>query len=165
MNEELKNEEVKNEEVKSGQLVVANVNELTGTRKSEVKIFTTMDLEGNEKKIYNIENSSADFRINDCKGQSIRVMDVYIKNIATKLEEPEVDENGEVVKEYEYKKICLLIDDQGKTYVTASKVFTNQMLGYIKMFGVASFKNGVEIKICDKAVKGSSNKALGFELI
>ena len=159
------NEELKNEEVKGGQLVVQNVNEITRARKSEVKIFTTMDLEGNQKKIYNIENSNADFRLNDCKGQAIRVMDVYIKNIATKLDEPEVDESGEVVKEYEYKKICLLVDDQGKTYVTASKVFTNQMLRYIEMFGVETFKNGVEIKICDKAVKGSSNKALGFELI
>ena len=162
MNEELK-ENV--EEVKGGQLVVQNVNEITRARKSDVKIFTTMDLEGNQKKIYNIENSNADFRLNDCKGQSIRVMDVYIKNITTKLDEPEVNDEGEVVKEFEYKKICLLVDDQGKTYVTASKVFTNQMLRYIEMFGVDTFKNGVEIKICDKAVKGSSNKALGFELI
>ena len=162
MNEELK-EELKEE--KGSQLVVANVNELRSARRSDVKIFTTMDLEGNQKKIYNIENSNADFRLNDCKGQSIRVKDVYIKNIATKLEEPEVDDNGEVIRDTEYKKICLLIDDQGKTYVTASKVFTNQMLRYIEMFGVESIKNGVDIKICEKSVKGSNNKALGFELL
>ena len=39
------------------------------------------------------------------------------------------------------------------------------MLRYIEMFGIDTIKKGVEIKICDKAVKGSSNKALGFELI
>ena len=161
MNEELK----ENVEEKGGQLVVQNVNELRRVNKSNTKIFTTLDLTDDPKKIFNIENNSADFRLNDCKGQSLRVVDVYIKNIETKLDEPEINDEGEVVKDTEYKKICLLIDDQGKSYVTASKVFTNQMLRYIEMFGIESIKNGVEIKIVDKAVKGSSNKALGFELI
>ena len=161
MNEEL-NENV---EQKGSQLVVANVNELRRANNSNVKIFTTLDLNDDPKKIFNIENNNADFKLNDCEGQSIRVVDAYIKNIETKLDEPEVDENGEIIREYEYKKICLLIDDQGKSYVTASKVFTNQMLRYIEMFGIDTIKKGVEIKICDKAVKGSSNKALGFELI
>ena len=161
MNEEL-NENV---EQKGSQLVVANVNELRKANNSNVKIFTTLDLNDDPKKIFNIENNSADFRLNDCKGQSLRIVDVYIKNIERTLDEPEVDDNGEVIRDKEYKKICLLIDDQGKSYVTASKVFTNQMLRYIEMFGIDTIKKGVEIKICDKAVKGSSNKALGFELI
>ena len=161
MNEEL-NENV---EQKGSQLVVANVNELRKANNSNVKIFTTLDLNDDPKKIFNIENNSADFRLNDCKGQSLRIVDVYIKNIERTLDEPEVDDNGEVIRDKEYKKICLLIDDQGKSYVTASKVFTNQMLRYIEMFGIETIKKGVEIKICDKAVKGSSNKALGFELI
>lgn len=161
MNEELK----ENVEEKGSQLVVANVNELRKANNSNVKIFTTLDLNDNPKKIFNIENNSADFRLNDCKGQSLRIVDVYIKNIEKTLDEPEVDEEGVVVRDKEYKKICLLIDDQGKSYVTASKVFTNQMLRYIEMFGIDAIKAGVEIKIVDKAVKGSSNKALGFELI
>ena len=161
MNEELK----ETKEETGSELIVANVGELRKASRSNTKIFTTLDLNSDPKKIFNIENKSADFRLNDCKGQSIRVTDVYIKNISTKLEEPELDDNGEVVRDTEYKKICLLIDDQGKTYVTASKVFTNQMLRYIEMFGIESIKNGVEIKICEKTVKGSSNKALGFELL
>lgn len=164
MNEEL-NENVELKEEKGSQLVVANVNELRKANNSNVKIFTTLDLNNDPKKIFNIENNSADFRLNDCKGQSLRVVDVYIKNIERTLDEPEVDDNGEVIRDKEYKKICLLIDDQGKSYVTASKIFTNQMLRYIEMFGIDSIKKGVEIKIVDKAVKGSSNKSLGFELI
>ena len=159
------NEELKNEEQKGTQLVVANVNELRKANNSNVKIFTTLDLNDDPKKIFNIENNSADFRLNDCKGQSLRIVDVYIKNIEKILDEPEVDDSGEVIRDKEYKKICLLIDDQGKSYVTASKVFTNQMLRYIEMFGIDAIKAGVKIKIVDKAVKGSSNKALGFELI
>ena len=164
MNEEL-NENVEVKEEKGTQLVVSSVNELRKANNSNVKIFTTLDLNDDPKKIFNIENNSADFRLNDCKGQSLRIVDVYIKNIERTLDEPEVDDNGEVIRDKEYKKICLLIDDQGKSYVTASKVFTNQMLRYIEMFGIDTIKKGVEIKICDKAVKGSSNKALGFELI
>ena len=164
MNEELENV-VEEKEEKGSQLVVASVNELGRARKSNTRIFTTLDLNNDPKKIFNIENNNADFKLNDCEGQSIRVVDAYIKNIETKLDEPEVDENGEIIREYEYKKICLLIDDQGKTYVTASKTFTNQMLRYIEMFGTDSFKKGVEIKICKKVVKNSSNKALGFELL
>ena len=164
MNEEL-NENVEVKEEKGTQLVVSSVNELRKANTSNVKIFTTLDLNNDPKKIFNIENNSADFRLNDCKGQSLRIVDVYIKNIERTLDEPEVDDNGEVIRDKEYKKICLLIDDQGKSYVTASKVFTNQMLRYIEMFGIDTIKKGVEIKICDKAVKGSSNKALGFELI
>ena len=159
MNEEFKNEE------KGGQLVVQNVNEITRARKSEVKIFTTMDLEGNQKKIYNIENSNADFRLNDCKGQSIRVVDVMIKSIQKKLAEPEVNEETGEVREFEFKKVCILIDDQGKSYVTASKLFTLQMARYLEMFGIDSVKDGLEIRIIEKPIKDSSNKSLGFELL
>ena len=33
-----------------------------------------------------------------------------------------------LIKEYEFKKVCILIDDQDKSYVTASKLFTIQMV-------------------------------------
>lgn len=146
-------------------IVVASVNELRRANHSNAKIFTTLNLVDNQKELFNIENKSADFKLNDCKNQAIRVKDVYIKSIETMLDEPEVDENGVVIRDREFKKICLLIDDAGKSYVTASKTFTNQMLRYIEMFGIDSIKQGVEIKVCEKAVKGSNNKALGFELL
>lgn len=168
-NEVLENEELKEEEVESAattSMVVSSINQLSGTRKSETKVFTTLnvnDIEG-QKKIFNLENH-CDYKINDCKGQSIRVVDVLIKNIQSKLAEPKVDEETGEVQEYEFKKICILIDDQGKSYVTASKLFTLQMARYLEMFGIESIKNGLEIKIIEKEVKNSSNKSLGFELL
>lgn len=168
-NEVLENEELKEEEVESvdtTSMVVSNINQLSGARKSETKVFTTLnvnDIEG-QKKIFNLENH-CDYKINDCKGQSIRVVDVLIKNIQSKLAEPKVDEETGEVQEYEFKKICILIDDQGKSYVTASKLFTLQMARYLEMFGIESIKNGLEIKIIEKEVKNSSNKSLGFELL
>ena len=150
-------------EVETTSMVVANVGELSGKRTSDVKIFTTLDLEKDKKKIFNLE-SNCDFKLNDCKGQSMRIVDVMIKSIQTKLAEAKVNEDGEV-QEYEFKKICILIDDQGKSYVTASKLFTLQMARYLEMFGIESVKEGLEIKIIEKPIKNSNNKSLGFELL
>lgn len=129
--------------------------------KSNQQVFTSIkDL----KKIFNLDNN-CDFKLNDCKGETLRVKDVLVKIIETPLDEPKVnDETGEII-DSEYKKITILIDDQGKSYVTSSKMFTNQILRYIQMFGLESItKDGLEIKIIERPVKNSSNKALGFEL-
>jgi L-aspartate oxidase len=75
------------------------------------------------------------------------------------------EETGEVVRDKEYKKVTILIDDNGKSYVTGSKMFTNQMMRYINMFGIGEFEDGLVIKIIEKSVKNSGNKALGFELV
>ena len=151
-------------EVETTSMVVANVNELSGKKASETKVFTTLDLNKDKKKIFNLENN-CDFKLNDCKGQSIRVVDVMIKSIQKKLAEPIVDEETGEVKEFEFKKVCILIDDQGKSYVTASKLFTLQMARYLEMFGIESVKEGLEIRILEKPIKNSNNKSLGFELL
>ena len=158
-------EEKENEkEVETTSMVVANVSELSGKRNSDTRVFTTLDLDKDKKKIFNLENN-CDFRINDCKGQSLRVVDVMIKSIQKKLSEPVVDEETGEVKEFEFKKVCILIDDQGKSYVTASKLFTLQMARYLELFGIESIKEGLEIRIIEKPIKGSNNKSLGFELL
>ena len=158
-------EEKENEkEVETTSMVVANVSELSGKRNSDTRVFTTLDLDKDKKKIFNLENN-CDFRINDCKGQSLRVVDVMIKSIQKKLSEPVVDEDTGEVKEFEFKKVCILIDDQGKSYVTASKLFTLQMARYLELFGIESIKEGLEIRIIEKPIKGSNNKSLGFELL
>ena len=161
MNEELK-EGVKEE---TGSIVVSNVNELRSANASKVKVFTSLDV-SDTKAIFNLENKEADFKINDCVGQSIRMVDVYIKTFERKMKEPEVDEEtGEIVKDTEYKKVCVIIDDQGKSYVTASKIFTMEMMNYLALFGIDKIHEGVEIKFINKTIKNSNNKALGFELL
>ena len=129
--------------------------------KSNQQVFTSIK---DPKKIFNLDNN-CDFKLNDCKGETLRIKDVLLKIIETPLDEPKVnDETGDII-DSEYKKITILIDDQGKSYVTASKMFTNQILRYIQMFGLESItKDGLEIKIIERPVKNSSNKALGFEL-
>ena len=162
--EELK-EEVKETKEGTGSIVVSNVNELRSANASKVKVFTSLDIT-DTKAIFNLENKEADFKINDCVDQSIRMVDVYIKTFEKKLEEPEIDEEtGEVIKDTEYKKVCVIIDDQGKSYVTASKTFTLEMMNYLALFGIDRIHEGVEIKFIKKAVRNSANKALGFELL
>lgn len=151
------------ENVKETSLMIKNFNQMEGVAsRSKTNVFTTIT---DSKTIFNLENT-CDYKINDCKGEVIRVKDVLIKVIETPLAEPEVnEETGEIIRDTEYKKVCILIDDNGKSYVTGSKMFTNQMIRYINMFGVEDIENGLEIRVVERAVKNSGNKALGFELV
>ena len=160
MEEILENEDV--QEVQETGLVIKNFGEMEHVAsRSKTSMFTTIT---DTKLLFNLQNE-CDYKINDCKGEVIRVKDVLIKVIETPLAEPEVNEETGEVRDKEYKKVCILIDDNKKSYVTGSKMFTNQMMNYINMFGVKSIEDGLEIKIVEKSVKGSNNKSLGFELV
>lgn len=118
-----------------------------------------------EKLIFNLENN-VDFRLNDCKGERIKVKAIMFKKFTTPLEEPITDVNGEIVKEVETKMVTILIDDQGKSYVTASKTFGFDMQKYVLTFGTEKMESeGVDIEIVEKAVRNSANKALSFKLV
>ena len=142
------------------ELVVKNFNDLEKTESStKMNIYTTIDA-SDYKKLYNLDNGDCDFKLNDCKGQSIRVVDVLIKNF-----DKFKDEDGKDLERPINKKVTILIDDQNKTYVTASKIFAIQMLRFINRFGNDVIKNGLDIKIIEKEIPNSKNKGLGFELI
>ena len=156
-----KEEEVKKEE--TAMTTVSGFNEMA--QKSNTKCHIETNIQ-DQKKIFNLD-THVDEKLNDCKGESIRVKNVLIKTYEKPLSEPIVDEEtGEIVKDKEYKRVCILIDDSGKSYVTGSSMFTLQMLKYIRMFGTQKMEEeGLEIKIIETPVKNSSNKALGFELL
>lgn len=154
--------EIKNEEKE--EMVVASFGSLANNSKTRRKTYTTLEIT-DVKTLYNLDNKDCDFKLNDCIGQSLRVVDVVIKEFERDLEEPVVDENGEVVQDKERKMVTILIDDQGQTYVTASKMFTLQMKRFIEMFGIETIKAGLEIKIVNRKVQNSNNKCLAFELI
>ena len=161
LNEESEIKEMEEKEVKETGLMIKDFGELENTGRSKTDVFTTIT---DSKLLFNLDNH-CDYKLNDCKGEVIRVKDILIKVIKTPLDEPEVDENGVVTKDMEVKKVCILIDDEGKSYVTGSKMFTNQMVRYIGYNGIQSIQEGLEIKIIERDVKGTSNKALGFDLV
>ena len=155
------NKEVKEE---TNEMVVASFGSLANTSKTKKRTYTTIDL-NDVKTLYNLDNKDCDYKINDCVGQSLRVVDVVIKEFERDLDEPIVDNNGEVIQDKERKMVTILLDEKGESYVTASKMFSLQMKRFIETFGVESIKNGLEIKIVNKKVPNSNNKSLGFELI
>lgn len=141
-------------------LIVSDFNKLEKSESStKMSIYTTIN-PTDVKTLYNLDNSSCDYKLVDCKGQSMRIVNVLIKNF-----DKFKDENGEELETPENKKITILIDDQGKTYVTASKIFAIQMLRFLNRFGNDVVKNGLDIKIIEKEIPNSKNKGLGFELI
>lgn len=143
-------------------MVVSDFGGLMGGNQSNRKIYTTIT---DQKKLFNLE-TSCDYKINDCKGEIIVVKDVVIKINEKPLKEPILDvETGEIKKQTEKTMVCILIDNEENSYVTASKIFTIQMIRYIQMFGLESIENGLNIKIIEKTVKNSPNKALGFEIV
>ena len=136
-------------------LVVNNVGEL-GFSNSTIKSYTTIK---DIKLLLNLDNK-VDYKLNDCKGETIKVVDYLIKVIEKDVK----DEEGNVTKET--KRITLLIDDKGKSYVTASKVFNIQFIKTVSFIGDKELQdNGLIIKIIDVPVKNSKNKALSFELV
>lgn len=152
---------MENNEVKETGLITG-LGGLVNNSKTRKTIETNIT---DEKQIFNLENT-VDYRINDCKGEKIRVKRVMFKTYETPLDEPVVDVNGEVVKEYDRKIVTILIDDEGKSYVTASKTFAFDLRKYIATFGDDKMLvEGVEIEICEKPVANSANKALSFKLV
>lgn len=155
-------EEIK--EVKENvELIVSDFSQMQRQSNTKRKIYTTIE---DQKIIFNLE-TACDYKINDCKGEKIRIVDLLIKVNEKDLDEPVInEETGEIIKDKERSMVTILIDEAGKSYVTASKMFTIQMMNYVTMFGLDNIKqNGLDIEIIERAVKNSSNKALGFKLV
>lgn len=161
-NEEIMENDTKELTINDNEMI-QSFDELKQNKRSNTKIniYTTIE---DKKKIFNLDDS-CDKKINDCKYEKLRIKDILIRRIEKPLENPEIDEEtGEIIRDKEVKLITILIDEQDKSYVTASKSFGIKMLKYIDMFGISSIK-GLEIQITEKEVKNSSNKALSFELL
>lgn len=129
-------------------VVIKGFGELNNARKSKQSIYTSIK---DEKVIFNLLNTECDFKLNECENKEIKVKNVLIKVIETP------SDNDEVI----FKKITILIDDNDKSYVTASKMFANQLMDYLQN----DIDKEFTIKIIKRSVKNSPNKALGFELV
>lgn len=144
-------------------MVVSGMEEMQNqNQNSKQKIFTSIT---NEKTLFNLD-THCDFKINDVVGSKIVIKDFLCKVIEKKLKEPIRNEETGEIKENEYTMITILLDEEGKSYVTASKSFYFQfkkLCQYLR--SEEKLKEGIAIKIINVPVKNSSNKALGFELV
>ena len=159
-NKNLENEEVVTEE-KQEETAISLIQDFSALGKrtdTKSQIFTNIT---DKKKMFNLD-SHVDFLLNDCEGELIRVKEILVKRYEKPMKEPVIDEEtGEILKDKEITMACILIDDQGKSYATGSKVFTIQMMRYLEMFGIND--EGFEIKIVKN--KQEKGKSLGFELV
>lgn len=147
----MKKEEIENKETS---LAVGNINELGSTGVAP-KLYTNIT---EAKTLFNLDNN-VDNRINDCVDKTISVSKYLIKVFERDLEE----ENEEATKK-EIKMVTILVDKEGKSYVTASKTFAFDFIKLVKM-GAFISDEAIDLRIIKKNVKNSSNQALSFELV
>ena len=167
-NENLKNEEMETKEEKTAMAVQENysISDFGGIgRNSSTKtqVFTNIT---DRKKLFNLENK-VDEMLNDCVDEIIRVKDILIKTYEKPMKEPIFDgETGEILKDKEYSMSCVIVDDNGKSYATGSKMFTMQLMRFLQMEEQLGEKpETFDIKIIKKKVGENGNKALSFELV
>lgn len=157
------------EENKNEMVVADNNYSITGfgglgrNTNTKTEVFTNIT---DSKKIFNLENN-VDVLLNDCENETIRVKDVLIKRYEKPLEEPILDtETGEVLKDKEVSMSCCLVDEDGKSYATGSKVFIIQLMRYLQMQErMGNKEESFDIKIIKKKFGEKGNKALSFELV
>ena len=152
---------IKAEEVKSG--AIMSFDDMKSNSNTLSEIYTNIT---DKKKLFNIGNK-VDFLLNNCEGEMIRVKGVVMKIYHKPLKEPVIDEEtGEILKDMEMTMSVVLVDSEGKSYATGSKIFGIQLMRYIKDFGMEDIeKDGLVIKIIKKEVNNGKNKALAFELV
>ena len=141
---------------------VMSFEEMRNNSNTNCQIYTNIT---DKKKLFNLE-SKVDNLLNDCEGEMIRVKGVLLKIYKKPMKEPIINvETGEIEKDTETTMSCVLLDDNGKSYATGSKMFAIQLMRYIQNWGMAEFEEGLEIKIVKNKMSNSNNKALGFELV
>lgn len=161
----IKNEEsqdiVKYNERQANELLKINQMTEKGTK---IDIETTLT---DELDIFNA-SEDCDYKLNDCKGQEIVVTNCLIKRIEKDLPEEKIEideETGQIIKDKDIQLLTILIDENNETYVTASKIFGFKFLRMVQTIGVEKLNEGVKIKITERDVKDSPNKALSFKVI
>lgn len=167
-NENLKNEEMETkEEVKEMTVQenysISDLGGIGGNSNTKTQVFTNIT---DRKKLFNLENK-VDIMLNDCIDEMIRVKDILIKIYEKPLKEPIVnEETREILKDKEYSMSCVIVDDNGKSYATGSKMFTMQLMRFLQMEEQLGEKpETFDIKIIKKKVGENGNKALIFELV
>lgn len=160
--EENENIETKEIMVKEDNYKISDFSNIGGNSNTKTEVFTNIK---DKKRIFNLENK-VDALLNDCEGELIRVKEILIKRYEKLLKEPIIDdETGEVIKDKEYSMSCVIVDDNGKSYATGSKIFTIELMRYLEIREIEEEEETFEIKIIKKEYGKNKNKALSFELV
>lgn len=157
------NEVKEMEVIENNNYMVSDFGGLSRNTNTKTEVFTNIK---DSKKLFNLENN-VDILLNDCVGETIRVKEVLIKRYEKPLKEALIDEEtGEIIKDKEISMSCVLVDENGQSYATGSKVFIIQLMRYLQMQERMGQKEETfDILIIKKKVGEKGNKALSFELV
>ena len=137
-----------NEEVKERGLISQDDSIFGSTNK---EMFCTMNLEEKENMValYN-SLQECDVKLNDIKGTTIEVADVFVekKEVAERDEKTDEvlrDEEGNAILKTRFRTI--LFGTDGKTYVSAAYGVYNSLRQIIPIFGNPSKENPIKVKV------------------
>lgn len=115
---------------------------------NESRKLTTLDLTKNENKIllYNALQN-CDLLLSDCKGEKIKMCNVYIEE----YKKDNFDEKtGEVKKVSKFRTI--IFDENGKSYATGSYGVYNSVRQIVGIFGNPSIESPIEVEIGEREI-------------
>lgn len=143
--------------------VISGFDGIGRSTNTKTEVFTNIK---DNKELFNLENK-VDNLLNDCENELIRVKKVLIKRYVKPLDVPEIDEEtGEITKDSDITMSCVIVDENGVSYATGSKVFTIQLMRYLQMKEkMNDTSETFDIKIIKKKYGEKGNKALSFELV
>ena len=128
------------------------------------EMFCTMDLEEKENRValYN-SLQECDVKINDIKGQTVEVVDVFVekKEVAERDEKTDeiiYDENGVVKTKTKFR--CILYGSDGKTYVSCAYGVYNSLKQIIPIFGNPSKINPIKVKVGTRKLKSGKESLI-----
>ena len=128
------------------------------------EMFCTMDLEDKASKValYN-SLQECDVKLNDIKGTTIEVVNVFVekKEVAERDEKTDellYDENGEVLTKTRFRTI--LFGSDGKTYVSAAYGVYNSLRQIIPIFGNPSTINPIKVKVGTRKLRSGKESLI-----
>lgn len=128
------------------------------------KMYCTMDLEdkANKAALYN-SLQECDVKLNDIKGSTIEVVNIFIeeKEVAVrdeKTDEVIYDEEGNVQTKTRFRTI--LFGSDGKTYVSAAYGVYNSLKQIIPIFGNPSPENPIKVKVGTRKLRSGKESLI-----
>lgn len=152
--------------VKENNQLIANENNM-GSEMFLQKCTLDLEKKENKIKLYN-SLQKCDVLLNDIKGETIKIVDVYIEG--KQVPERDSDDNilyndntGEVKTKKKYR--IMLFDDEGKSYVTAAYGVFNSLVRIISIFGDPSNENPFKVKVEKQKIRNTGKESLVLILI
>ena len=143
---------MENEKQEQG-LIVKDFSEMGVSQRSKQSVYTTIQ---DERVLFNLQ-SATDYKLNDCKGETIRVKGLFMKFIEKPLEKPEVNEETGELDGYKYRTI--LFGDDGKTYASGAYGIYNTVAKILSIYGVETLHDkGLKVEIAKGTTKGNKTR-------